>query len=205
MHIDELKEMKNKHEYVQNVKDKQSQDVRNNYNRIMDQQSNKSLLKSPEIDPNKSLLNKITSNLTSTGNKGDVSHSLEENVIHESVKNTKFKNTNSSYDFNINLKDNNSQSVNVDFNENINDKTNFYNFNKTGQSQTSTADRFNNLNINLNDTKTFSPSMVFESTMTSERLNQFKQHLKMNRQKIENDPHSYKSRFNNLIGRLTMK
>jgi len=37
MHIDELKEMKNKHEYVQNVKDKQSQDVRNNFNRIMDQ------------------------------------------------------------------------------------------------------------------------------------------------------------------------
>lgn len=70
-----------------------------------------------------------------------------------------------------------------------------------------TADRFKdfNLNINLNDTKTFSPSMIFESTMTSERLNQFKQHLKMTREKIEQDPNSYKSRFNNLVSRLTMK
>lgn len=114
MHIEDLKEIKNKHIYVESVKNKQSQDIRSNFNRIMDQYSNKSILKSPDIDSNIRLANKITSNLTSTGNKDEVSQSIEDNVINESAKNSKFKNTHSSLDFNVNMNATNSQSINVD-------------------------------------------------------------------------------------------
>lgn len=122
MHIEDLKEIKNKHIYVESVKNKQSQDIRSNFNRIMDQYSNKSILKSPDIDSNIRLANKITSNLTSTGNKDEVSQSIEDNVINESAKNSKFKNTHSSLDFNVNMNATNSQSINVDYNDNLNDK-----------------------------------------------------------------------------------
>lgn len=47
--------------------------------------------------------------------------------------------------------------------------------------------------------------MIFECTMTSERLNQFKEHRRIARESIEQDPKGYKTRFNNLVGRLTMK
>lgn len=51
----------------------------------------------------------------------------------------------------------------------------------------------------------FGPSVIFECTMTSERLNLFKEQRRSVITNIEKDPNSYKSRFNNLVGRLTMK
>jgi len=90
----------------------------------------KSFLKSPVYDGNK--MYNFQSNLTSTDNKNNnISNSLEDNVINESAKNSKFKNTlKSSTEFNLNMNNtggNTSNSINVDYNDNpSNDKTGFF-------------------------------------------------------------------------------
>lgn len=85
----------------------------NNQNQ-KDKLDKQSFLKSPEYDGNK-----FQSNLTSTDHKNDnISNSMEDNVINESAKNSKFKNTlKSSTEFNLNMNNtggNTSNSINVD-------------------------------------------------------------------------------------------